>query len=158
MLKALRERAKSGDKAEAQKLLDAVRQYVQRQLAVAERNRAGNPLLYKRVLERLQAQLGTDELGKPLDALVKSMTSDKSFQAELKAAEDFSLVIRTAAEISFGVGDPDAPRPADRIKAIRSGLQTVLSRHPKSQTARLAEIQRQQWDTWVAKAVEPLPW
>lgn len=72
------------------------------------------------------------------------MTGDKAFQAELKAAEDFSLVLRTAAEISFGVGDPDAPRPADRIKAVRSGLQTVLSRHAKSLTARLADVQRQQ--------------
>jgi hypothetical protein len=158
VLKALRERAKGGDKAEAQKLLEAVRQQVQRQLAVAERNRQGNPLLYKRVVERLQAQLGADDLGKPLEALSKSMGSDKALQAELKAAEDFSLVVRTAAEIAFGVGDPDAPRPADRIKAIRSGLQTVLSRHAKSQTARLAEAQRQQWDAWVAKAIEPLPW
>lgn len=157
VLKSLRER-KGTDKAEAQKLIDAVRQQVQRQLAVAERNRASNPLLYKRVIERLQTQLGNDELAKPLDALVKYMTADKALQAELKAAEDFSLVVRTAAEISFGVGDPDAPRPADRIKAVRSGLQTVLSRHAKSQTARLAEAQRQQWDAWVAKAIDPLPW
>ena len=158
VLKALRDRSKGNDKAEAQKLIEAIRQHVQRQLAVAERNRAANPLLYKRVLERLQLQLGNDELGKPLDALVKTMTADKSLQAELKAAEDFSLVLRTAAEISFGVGDPDATRPADRIKAIRSGLQTVLTRHAKSPTARMAEAQKASWDTWVAKAIDPLPW
>ena len=59
VLKALRDRSKGNDKAEAQKLIEAVRQQVQRQLAVAERNRATNPLLYQRVLERLQIQLGT---------------------------------------------------------------------------------------------------
>jgi hypothetical protein len=158
VLKSLRDRSKGSDKAEALKLLDAVRQHVQRQQAVAERNRATNPLLYKRIIERLQTQLGNDELAKPLDAVAKTMTADKALQAELKAAEDFSLVLRTAAEIGFGVGDPDAPRPADRIKAIRSGLQTVLSRHGKSQTARYAEVQKTTWDQWVAKAIEPLPW
>jgi hypothetical protein len=158
VLKALRERSKGSDKAEAQKLLDAVRQHLQRQQAIAERNRASNPLLYKRIIERLQAQFAADELAKPLDALAKAMAGDKALQAELKAAEDFSLVVRTAAEIGFGVGDPDAPRPAERIKAIRSGLQTVLSRHGKSQTARQAEVQKNAWDTWVAKAIDPLPW
>jgi hypothetical protein len=158
VLKALRERGKGGDKAEALRLIDAVRQHVQRQLAVAERNRAGNPLLFKRVLERLQLQLAGDELAKPLEALAKSLAADKSFQAELKAAEDLSLVVRTAAEISFGVGDPDAPRPAERIKAIRSGLQVVATRHPKSLAARQAGAQKAAWDAWVAKAIDPLPW
>jgi len=158
VLRSLRDRSKGSDKAEAQKLLEAVRQHLQRQQAIAERNRAGNPLLYKRIIERLQAQFGSDELAKPLDAVAKAMSADKALQAELKAAEDFSLVVRTAAEISFGVGDPDAPRPADRIKAVRSGLQTVLTRHAKSQTARLAEAQRVSWDAWVAKAIDPLPW
>lgn len=157
VLKSLRER-KGTDKAEAQKLIEAVRQHVQRQLAVAERNRAASPLLYKRVVERLQVQLGNDELAKPLDALVKSMTTDKALQAELKAAEDLSLVVRTAAEISFGVGDPDAPRPADRIKAIRAGLQTIATRHAKSQAARQAAAQKALWDAWAAKAIDPLPW
>lgn len=158
VLKSLRDRSKGSDKAEAQKLLEAVRQHLQRQQAIAERNRAGNPLLCRRIIERLQAQLGTDELAKPIDALAKTLAGDKAWQAELKAAEDFSLVVRTAAEIGFGVGDPDAPRPADRIKAIRSGLQTVLTRHGKSATARQAEAQKIAWDAWVAKAIDPLPW
>jgi hypothetical protein len=136
VLKVLRDRSKGNDKAEAQKLIEGVRQHVQRQLAVAERNRAANPLLYQRVLDRLQLQLGNDELGKPLAALVKTMTDDKSFQAELKAAEDFRLV----------------------LVAIHSGLQTVLTRHAKSTTARMAQAQKVAWDAWVAKAIDPLPW
>ncbi len=158
ILKALRERTKGADKAEAQRLLEAVRQHLQRQLAVAERNRAEQPLLFKRVFDRLQLQFAGDEMVKPLDAMAKTLAADKAFQAELKAAEDLSLVLRTAAEISFGVGDPDAARPADRIKAIRSGLQVVATRHPKSAAARQADAQKITWDAWVAKAIEPLPW
>jgi hypothetical protein len=157
ILKSLRER-KSGDKAEAARLLEAVKAHVQRQLAVAERNKATNPLLYRRVLDRLQVQCGGDELGKPLDALLKALSGDKTFQAEVKAADDLSVVLRAAAEISFGVGDPDAPRPPERIKAVRSGLQTVLTRHAKSQAARQAQAQKVVWDVWAAKAIEPLPW
>jgi hypothetical protein len=158
ILKALRERLKGGDKAEASRLLDAVKVHVQRQLAVAERNKSQNPLLYRRVLERLQVQLAGDESAKPIEALIKAMGADKAFQAEVKAADDLSVVLRAAAEISFGVGDPDAPRPPERIKAVRSGLQTVLARHAKSQAARQAQAQKVQWDAWAAKAIEPLPW
>jgi hypothetical protein len=159
VLKSLRERSKGPDKAEAQRLLDGVRQHLARQLAVAERHRAaGDPLVQARVVKRLQTQLGNDELAKPLDALAKTLAGDKALQAELKAAEDLSLVLRTAAEIDWGVGDPDRARPGERITAVRNGLQTVIKRHPKSLAARRAEAQKVVWDAWVAKAIDPLPW
>lgn len=158
VLKSLRDRSKGSDKAEAQRLLDGVRQHITRQLAIAERSRAINPLLMARMVKRMQTQFAADELAKPIDALAKTIAGDKALQAEIKAAEDFALVKRTAAEIEWGVGDPDKPRPADKISAIKQGLQAVGKRNPKSLAARQADTQKIIWDAWVAKAIDPLPW
>lgn len=157
-LKSLRDRSKGGDKAEAQRLLDSVRQHITRQLAIAERSRASNPLLTARVVKRMQTQFAADELAKPIDALAKAIAGDKALQAEIKAAEDLALVRRTAAEIEWGVGDPDRSRPADKITAIKQGLLAVGKRNPKSLAARQADTQKTIWDAWVAKAIDPLPW
>ena len=166
LLKSLRERSKGGgkggenggEKAEAQRLLDGVRQHLTRQLAIAERSRASNPLLMARVVKRMQTQFAGDELAKPIDALAKTIAGDKALQAEIKAAEDLALVKRTAAEIEWGVGDPDKSRPTDKISAIKQGLLAVGKRNPKSLAARQADTQKIIWDAWVAKAIDPLPW
>lgn len=161
IMKILRDKAKVGKKGasnEANQLLDGVKEHLARAMAIIQRHIADEPLLAVRLLQRALTQTANDELGKPFELLSKTLKANKSFQEGLKSAESFNAVMTTAADIYWGMGDPDAVRPKDKIVAIKQGLDLLVKKYPESRSAKAAAPLKLQWDKWVGKAIDPLPW
>jgi hypothetical protein len=150
--------AKALAHAEAVQLLAGVQEHLARILAIIERNAAENPLLAMRVLQRTQLQTAGDDFAKPFEDLAKTLKSNKSFQDEFKGAEALNVVRTAAADIYWGSGDQDAVRPKDKIVAIKQGIEVVITKFPATRAGKSALTLKKEWDKWVSKAINPLPW
>jgi hypothetical protein len=162
ILKQLRDKAKNGKgaaKGEATALLRSVKDYLDHQSAVIERNAETNPVLSQRALKRILAQFQGDELGDPFDKLKHRLLQSSKVQEELKAAEALVSVRAHAAKIKWGIFDPDWPvRPKEEVLAIRRGIDELIKKWPSTRAGRSALEVRSAWTRWAAKAIDPLPW
>ena len=150
--------AKASAQSEAKQLLDGVKEHLARVLAGIQRHVAEEPLVAMRILQRTLTQTAGDELGKPFEVLAKSLKDNKGFQEILKSEEAFNAVLTMGADIYWGMGDPDAARPKEKIIAIKQGLDGVLKKFPATRSGKAAVPLKADWDKWVGKAIDPLPW
>ncbi len=163
VLSALQAKARDGKGAargEAAALLAGVREYYEKQAALVERNLAVHPFLASRAAQRCAVQTrGDRELGPRFEKLAARLRADRAFQAELKPAEMLYAVRAQAAQVRWGLLDPDyPPRPKETVQAIRRGLEEILRSHARSRAAQTAERLKQAYTDWAAKAIDPTPW
>ena len=136
-LKSLRSKSEKGKddvKAEASALLAGVTVYLGKKMASISAARTEDPVLAATLLSKVLAQVKGDETAKPFEALQAELKADKSFQAELVAADKFAGIKAAISKSGLDRGEIPAAKKKDLVSAVQA-LDGLIKAYPETKAA-----------------------
>lgn len=143
----LRTRAEKGEgeaRSEATTLLAGIQEYAAAQRARIDGARTADPLQAAQVLQKMTTLLRGDELGKPFDALLKELQQDKTFRAEIAAAEMLAQIQVAATRVGLDQGKV-LPAKRNEAQQVASSLEQLLRKYPETRAGKEAEKLMGKW-------------